>query len=77
MEPKKQYNNITYTYTVNPNMDTSSFVYLNPISLAALYKTPSEETTTHIWAADLIEKYLDKGDFTEANELLKKFVLQK
>ena len=77
MEPKKHYNNITYTYTVNPNIEDTSFVYLNPISLTGLYRTTGEETKTHIWAEDLIEKYLDKGDFTEANELLKKFVLQK
>jgi len=77
MEPKKDYSNITYTYTVNPNMEGASFVYLNPISLTGLYRTASEESETHIWAEDLIEKYLDKGDFTEANELLKKFVLQK
>jgi hypothetical protein len=76
MEPKKQYNNITYTYTVNPNMDGASFVYLNPISLTGLYNT-GEETKTLMWADELIEKYLDKGDFTEANELLKKFALQK
>ena len=76
MEPKKYYNNITYTYTVNPNMEDASFVYLNPISLTGLYST-GEETKTLMWAENLIEKYLDKGDFAEANELLKKFALQK
>lgn len=68
MEDKKPY---SITYTITPQALSGDFVYLNPISLTNLYK-PQQNPTLE-WAENIIEQYLEKGDFTEANEILKNF----
>ena len=72
---KLKYQNGTWVVMFHPN--NGEFTNLTPEDMASVFMTkPSvEDLRTQVWADDLIERYLDTKDFSDAKSLLQKYRL--
>jgi hypothetical protein len=74
---KLKYENGTWIVLFHPN--NGEFTNLTPEDMATVFRTKPtvEDLRTQVWADDLIERYLDLGDYSDAKGLLEQFKMPK
>ena len=72
---KLKYQNGTWVVLYHP--EQGQFDFLTSEDLANVFKNKpkAEELKTQVWADDLIERYLESGNYSEAKTFLQKYRL--